>query len=186
MRFPAPCRCAKPAFPMSRKDMRRPATRTSFLVASSSAPGVWLYFSTSAAGVSVQRNSRGYGSYPSAWIFSSFFWRCSNWSRGSNCNGKSFRIQMLASIAARGGHEQGSLPSTLPEALPPQRWIALPRAFDLLPILGLPSVLLDRFGNLRKRDLWKTIWYALARCALGRDLVKDRVRPPSARGGSVQ
>src|SRR5437016_4089986 len=88
MRLPAPCRCAKPAFPISRQDTIRPATRTSFLIASNSAPGVRLYLSSNAAGVSVQRNSRGYGSCPSAWICSSFFWRCSNWSRGSNCKGK--------------------------------------------------------------------------------------------------
>src|SRR6266581_5111531 len=88
MRFPAPCRCAKPAFPINRRDTMRPATRTSRLADSNSAAGDWACFSTRAAGVSVQRNSRGYGSCPRAWICSSFFWRCSNWSRGSNCKGR--------------------------------------------------------------------------------------------------
>src|SRR6266850_4700458 len=171
MRFPDPCRWANPALPINRRDAIRPATRTSRLFASSSGPGVWLYFSTSAAGVSVQRNSRGYGSCPSASICWSFFWRCSNWSRGSNCNWKSSRNGVHASIAARVGIGQENAEFWSRRTLTPQS----------LPYGRTPH---SFFGN--HSDSPRIFFAILPTLFPGRTLVKDSVRTPLARGASVE
>src|SRR5215472_8710592 len=108
MRFPAPCRWANPALPIRRIETIRPATRTSRLFASSSGPVVSQNFSTSAAGVFVHRNSRGYGSWPRARICSIFFWRWSNWSRGSNSKENILSVKTETEYSDAMFQEQGT------------------------------------------------------------------------------